>query len=145
MVQPNNWSVWFISWQANDDGSQGLPTTVNVRSAAVIPSSRGAGGHGGTTQNNNMNFFSCLDEKSDIDIELNKVVFPKNQQDSYGSHDILCNLELSTAPLEHKFGVARLIAEIKPIMNTSKKSLLAILHRQKMKNASHQSLIWNDD
>ena len=40
-----------------DDGSQGLPTSVNVACAPSIPQTRGAGGHGGTTQNKYMNFF----------------------------------------------------------------------------------------
>ena len=53
-----------------------------------------------------MNFFSYKDEKSDIDINLNEVIVPKSKQGSYGSRDYLCNLELSTAPLEPKFGVA---------------------------------------
>ena len=32
-----------------DDGSQGLPMSVNVRSAPSIPQARGAGDHGGVT------------------------------------------------------------------------------------------------
>ena len=32
-----------------------------------------------------------MDEKSDIDIDLNKVIVPKNKQGSYGSKDKLCN------------------------------------------------------
>ena len=47
-----------------------------------------------------------MNEKSDIDIGLNEVVVPKNKQVSCGSKDYLCNLKLSKAPLEFKFGVA---------------------------------------
>ena len=92
--------------QIDDDGSQGLPTSVNIGFAPAIPQARGDGGHGGTNQNKNENFFSHMDEKSDIDIGLNEVIVPKNKQGSYGSKDYLHNLELSTAPLEPKFGVA---------------------------------------
>ena len=65
--------------QIDDDGSQGLPTSVNVRSAPVRPQVRGAGGNGGTTQNEYVNIFSCMDEMSDIDIGHNDVVVPKNK------------------------------------------------------------------
>ena len=51
--------------QIDDDGSQGLPTSVNVGSAPSIPQARGAGDHGGTTQNKYVNFLSQMDEKSD--------------------------------------------------------------------------------
>ena len=37
---------------------------------------------------------------------FNEVIVPKNEKDSYGSKGYLCSLELSTAPLEPKFGVA---------------------------------------
>ena len=46
-----------------------------------------------------------MDEISDIDIELNEVIVPKNKWGFYGSKDYLCNLELVTAPLDPKFGV----------------------------------------
>ena len=73
-----------------------------------------------------------MDEKSDIDIELNKVIVPKNKQGFYGFKDYLHNLKLSTAPLEPKFCVvshlsvvtmARLTAEIKLNISISKKFL----------------------
>ena len=60
----------------------------------------------GTNQNKYMNFFSCMDEKSVIDIGLNEVFVPKNKQGSYGSKDYLHNLKLFTAPPEPKFAVA---------------------------------------
>ena len=85
--------------QIDDDGSQGLPSSVNVGPAPVIPQTRGTGGHSGTTKNKYANFFSHMDEKSDIDIGLNKVIVPKNKQDSYGYMDYLHNVDLSTAPL----------------------------------------------
>ena len=47
-----------------------------------------------------------MDEKSDIDIGLNKVVVPRSKQGSYGSKDYLQNLEISTASIEPKFGIA---------------------------------------
>ena len=65
--------------QIDDDGSQGLPTSINVGSAPVISQTRGAGGHGRTTHNKYVNFFSHLNEKSDIDIGLNELVVPKNK------------------------------------------------------------------
>ena len=66
--------------QIDDDGSQGLPTSVHVRSAPVIPQARDTGGHGGTTQNKYMNFFSHMVEKSDIDIGLTKLLFLKTSK-----------------------------------------------------------------
>ena len=51
-------------------------------------------------------FLSHMDEKSDIDIGLNEVVIPKSKQGSYGSKNYPCNLELSTAPLDPKFGLS---------------------------------------
>ena len=47
-----------------------------------------------------------MDEKSDIDVRLNKVLVLKNNEGSYGSKYYLYNLELSTAPLDLKFGKA---------------------------------------
>ena len=67
---------------------------------------RCGGNNGGTTQNKYVTFFSHMDEKADIDMGLNKVFVPKTKQDSYGSKDYLLNEELSTAPFDHKFGVA---------------------------------------
>ena len=76
--------------------------------------------------------------KSDFKIGLNKVVIPKNKQGFSGSRNYLCNLGLSTAPLDFKFDVdlissvavmMRLITEIKPNISTSKKPLLALLLR----------------
>ena len=61
---------------------------------------------GGTTQNKYMNSFSHMDEKFDSIIGLNDIVVPKNKHGYYGSKNYLHNLELSTAPLDTKFGVA---------------------------------------
>ena len=79
-----------------------------------------------------------MDEKSEIDIGLNEFVVPINEQGSCGSKDYLHSLEFSIAPHDPKFGVAshfisscngKMIAEIKPSISTSKKSLLAIMQR----------------
>ena len=43
------------------------------------------------------------DEKQDVDIELNKGFAPKIEKGYYGPKDYLCNLELSTAPLNSNF------------------------------------------
>ena len=75
------------SFEIYDDGSQEVPTSVNVRSAPSIPKARVAGGHGETTQNEYVNFFSLMDKKSDISMGLNEVVVPKTKQGSYGSKD----------------------------------------------------------
>ena len=91
------------SIEIDDDGSQGLPRPVNDGSAPSIPQAKDARDHGGTSQNKYMNFFSCMNEKSDIDIGLNEVVAFKTKQCSYGSKDYLHNLKLSTAPLDPKF------------------------------------------
>ena len=40
------------STEIDDDGSLGLPTSVNVGSAPSISHARGVGGHGGTTKIN---------------------------------------------------------------------------------------------
>ena len=53
-----------------------------------------------------MNFFSHMDEKSDIDIKFNEVFASKNMQGSYGAKDYLHDMELSTATLDPKFDVA---------------------------------------
>ena len=77
-----------------------------------------------------------MDEKSDIDIGLNKIVVPKNEQGSYGSKDYLNSLNLSEALVVLKFYVAshllvvmmaRLIVEMKP--KIAKKSFLEILQQ----------------
>ena len=46
-----------------------------------------------------------MDDKTDITIDLNKVVVPKFKQGVYGSKDCLHNLELSAALIDPKFGV----------------------------------------
>ena len=100
--------------------------------------SGGAEGHGGTTQNKYVGFFSHMNEKSLIDIGLNEVAFAKGKQGSYGSKDYLHNLELSTASLNPKFVVASHIISNCIIktdsgnqtsISLSKKFLLAILLR----------------
>ena len=65
--------------QIHDDGSQGPPTSVNVGYAPVIPQARVTGCHGGTIQIKHVDFFSQMNEKSDIDIGLNEVIVPKNK------------------------------------------------------------------
>ena len=65
------------SIKIDDDWSQGLLTSVNIRSEPSMSQARGARGHGGTTQNKYVSFFFHMDEKSDIDIELNDVVVTK--------------------------------------------------------------------
>ena len=62
------------SIEIDDDGSQGLQKSVNVRSVQSIPQARGNGGHGWSNQNKYVNLFSFMDEKSDIDTRLNEVV-----------------------------------------------------------------------
>ena len=41
-----------------------------------------------------------VDEKTGIEIKVNQVVVPKSKQVVNGFKDYLCNLELSTAPLD---------------------------------------------
>ena len=55
------------SIEIDDDGSQGLPTSVNIRSVPFTPQARGAECHCKTIHNKYLNLFSCMDEKSDID------------------------------------------------------------------------------
>ena len=126
------------SIEFDNDGYQGLPTSVNAGSALSIPQAWGTGGHGGTTQSKHVNLFSHKNEKSDIDIGLKNVFVPKNKQSSYGSKDYLHILKLSVALLDPQIGVishfiaimmGRLIVEIKPIISKSMKPLLAILLR----------------
>ena len=53
-----------------------------------------------------------MNEKPDIDIELNEVVIPKNKQGIYGSKDYLYNLKLFTAHLDPNFGVYLVLSVI---------------------------------
>ena len=53
-----------------------------------------------------MTCISHVDKKPDIDIQLNEVVAPKNENGDYGSKDYLCKLQLSVAPLESQFIMA---------------------------------------
>ena len=53
--------------EIDDDGTQVLPKSVNIVFTSSIPQERETGDHGRTTQNKHVNFFSCMDEKSDID------------------------------------------------------------------------------
>ena len=87
-------------FENDNDWSQGLPTSVSDRSATSIPQTRGTGDCEGTTQNNYVNLFFCMDN-----VRLNEVFVPKNKQGFYGSKDNLHILEISTAPLDPKFGV----------------------------------------
>ena len=64
--------------QINNDGAHRQLALVNVGSVPSIPQARGSGSDGGTAQNKYVNFFSYMDEKSDIDIGLNEVAVPKN-------------------------------------------------------------------
>ena len=66
--------------EIDDDESQGLLTAVNVRSAPFMPQARDTKSHGRTTQNQDVNLLSHIDEKSDIDIGLNEVVVPKTSK-----------------------------------------------------------------
>ena len=52
-----------------------------------------------------MTFYSSIDEKPDIDVEVYIVVVLQNKQVIYTSKDFLCNLELSTVLLDPKFDV----------------------------------------
>ena len=61
----------------DNDGLQGLPTLVNVRSIKSIPQARGTGCNVRTTQNKHVNFFSC--------VGLNKVAVPKRSKVSMDS------------------------------------------------------------
>ena len=65
-----------------------------------------------------------------------KIVDPKHKQGVYGAKDYIYNLELSTASIDPKFGVAshfiiscygKTDIEIKPSIRTSKKALLSTL------------------
>ena len=46
-----------------------------------------------------------MEEKPDINMEFNKVVVPK-KQGIYGPNNYIYNFELSTDPLDLKFGIA---------------------------------------
>ena len=107
--------------QIDDDGSQGLPVSVNVGSALSILQARGARSHGGTTQNKYMNFFPMW--TSDIDIGLNEVVVPNHKQGFFGSKDYL---SLVWYLISSVVMMMRLIAQIKPSISTSQKLSLAI-------------------
>ena len=54
-------------------------SSTNVGLAPSIPLARGRGGNGGTIKKY-LTFFSYMNEKQDIQIELNEVVVPKNKQ-----------------------------------------------------------------
>ena len=51
------------------EGSQEVPSSINVES----------GGNGETTKNNYVTFISDVDEKPEIDIEVNEIVIPKKR------------------------------------------------------------------
>ena len=72
-----------------------MPSSINVSFSPSIPQARGSGGNGETTKNKDVTFFFHLNRKSDIDIELNTVVVPKNKQGVHESKDYLCNLKIS--------------------------------------------------
>ena len=62
--------------QIDDDGSQGLPKSVNAGFAPSIHQAQGAGVHGRSASNKYVNFSSHMDVTSDIDIKSNQVVVP---------------------------------------------------------------------
>ena len=69
-----------LNIQIDNDGSNRLPSLINVETASSIPQTRDNGSNGGTTQNKYVNLFSCMDEKSDINIGFNNVIVPKVKQ-----------------------------------------------------------------
>ena len=79
---------------------------IDIGFGPSLAQARDSGGNTGTTHNKYVAFFSCMDEKSDIDIGLNKAVVPKNKQGSYRSKDSLYCLKLVSASLGPMFAVA---------------------------------------
>ena len=151
----------------NDDRVQEAPSSINAGTFLSIYEARGSAGVGEATKNKYMTFFSCVDEKPDMDIKHNEVVVPENKQDDFRPKDFLhylsfLQLLLTSYLVWHLIlsviSMKRITLDIKPSISLLMKPLSTTLPRWKKPvsgsylygailhnmNASQQAFMWNN-
>ena len=96
----HNDDIWI-----DDEGSQELPSPINVSFAPSIPQARGNGSNGGTTKNKYWTYFSKMDKNQILTSNSMKLLFLK-QARCLWIQELFLKFQVFTALFNPKFGAA---------------------------------------